>query len=83
MPVQINENMHLNKESSLKPHHQMSLELLAHLLSCSRNQLNQRMKNIKQERTQIFNELSLHNSCVKELIDRTDSCITTEKIWRS
>ena len=73
----------LNKKSSLKPHHQMSLELLAHLLSCSRNQLNQRMKNIKQERTQIFNELSLHSSCVKELIDRPDSCLSTEKIWRS
>ena len=73
----------LNKESSLKPHHQMSMELLAQLLSCSRNQLNQRMKNIKQERTQIFNELSLHSSCVKELVDHSDSCLSTEKIWRS
>ncbi|OTG71167.1 hypothetical protein B9T38_10220 [Acinetobacter sp. ANC 4218] len=73
----------LNKQSSLKPHHQMSLELLAQLLSCSRNQLNQRIKNIKQERTQIFNQLSLHSSCVKELIDRPASCLSTEKIWRS
>ncbi|QGM26560.1 hypothetical protein [Acinetobacter towneri] len=73
----------LNKKTSFKPHHQMSLELLAQLLSCSRNQLNQRIKNIKQQRTQIINELSLHSSCVKELIDRPDSCITTEKIWRS
>ena len=73
----------LNKKSSLKPHHQMSLELLAQLLSCSRNQLNQRIKNTNQQRTHIFNELSLHSSCVKELIDRPDSCLSTEKIWRS
>ena len=73
----------LNKESSLKPHHQMSLELLAQLLSCSRNQLNQRTKNIKQQRTHIFNELSLNSRCVKELVDHSDSCISTEKIWRS
>ena len=73
----------LNKESSLKPHHQMSLELLAHLLSCSRNQLNQRMKKIKQERTQIFNELSLHSRCVKDLLDHSNSDLSAEKIWRS
>lgn len=75
--------LNLNKQSSFKPHHQMSLELLAQLLSCSRNQLNQRMKNIKQERTQIFNELSLNSKCVKELIDHSNSSISTEKIWRS
>lgn len=73
----------LNKKTSFKPHHQMSLELLAQLLSCSRNQLNQRIKNIKQERTQIFTELSQHSRCAKELIDCFDSCITAEKIWRS
>lgn len=73
----------LNKKTSFKPHHQMSLELLAQLLSCSRNQLNQRIKNIKQERTQIFTELSQHSRCAKELIDCSDSCITAEKIWRS
>lgn len=71
----------LNKESSLKPHHQMSLELLAQLLSCSRNQLNQRIKNIKQQRTHIFNELSRNSRCVKELVDHSDSCLSTEKIW--
>ena len=73
----------LNKKSSLKPHHQMSLELLAQLLSCSRNQLNQRIKNTNQQRTHIFNELSLHSRCVKELVDHSDSCLSTEKIWRS
>ncbi|RKG52161.1 hypothetical protein D7V64_10775 [Acinetobacter cumulans] len=73
----------LNKETSFKHHHQMSLELLAQLLSCSRNQLNQRIKNINQQRTQIFNELSQHSRCTKELIDHPNSCITTEKIWRS
>lgn len=73
----------LNKESSLKPHHQMSLELLAHLLSCSRNQLNQRMEKIKQERTQIFNELSLHSRYVKDLLDHSNSDLSAEKIWRS
>lgn len=73
----------LNKKSSLKPHHQMSLELLAQLLSCSRNQLNQRIKNINQKRTQVFNELSLHSKCVKELVDHSHSNISTEKIWRS
>ena len=73
----------LNKKSSLKPHHQMSLELLAQLLSCSRNQLNQRMKKIKQERTQIFNELSLHSRCVKDLLDHSNSDLSAEKIWRS
>ena len=73
----------LNKQSSLKPHHQMSLELLAQLLACSRNQLNQRIKNINQQRTHIFNELSLNSRCVKELIDHSDSCLSTERIWRS
>jgi len=73
----------INKESSLKPHHQMSLELLAQLLSCSRNQLNQRIKNINQQRTHIINELSLNSRCVKELVDHSDSCLSTEKIWRS
>lgn len=73
----------LNKKSSLKPHHQMSLELLAQLLSCSRNQLNQRIKNINQQRTQIINELSLHSRCVQELVDHSNSSISTEKIWRS
>lgn len=61
----------------------MSLELLAQLLSCSRNQLNQRMKKIKQERTQIFNELSLHSRCVKDLLDHSNSDLSAEKIWRS
>lgn len=73
----------LNKKSSLKPHHQMSMELLAQLLSCSRNQLNQRIKNIKRERTQVFDELSLNSKCVKELVDHSNSSISTEKIWRS
>lgn len=73
----------LNKKSSLKPHYQMSLELLAQLLSCSRNQLNQRIKNTNQLRTHIFNELSLHSRCVKELANQSDSCLSTEKIWRS
>lgn len=73
----------LNKKSSLKAHHQMSLELLAQLLSCSRNQLNQRIKNINQQRTQVFNELSQHSRSVKELIDHPNSFVTTEKIWRS
>lgn len=73
----------LNKKSSNKPHHQMSLELLAQLLSCSRNQLNQRIKNINQQSTQVFNELSQHSRSVKELIDHPDSFVTTEKIWRS
>ena len=31
----------------------------------------------------IFNELSLNSRCVKELVDHSDSCISTEKIWRS
>lgn len=73
----------LNKKSSLKAHHQMSLELLAQLLSCSRNQLNQCIKNITQQRTQIFNELSLNSKYVKELVDHSNSSISTEKIWRS
>ena len=73
----------LNKKSSLKPHHQMSLELLAQLLSCSRNQLNQRIKNTNQQRTHIFNELSLHSRCVKDLLDHSNSDLSAEKIWRS
>ncbi|WP_273777994.1 hypothetical protein [Acinetobacter sp. GSS19] len=73
----------LNKESSLKPHHRMSLELLAQLLSCSRNQLNQRIKNTNQQRTNTFNELSLHSRCVKELLDHSNSSVSAEKIWRS
>ena len=68
----------LNKESSLKPHHQMSLELLAQLLACSRNQLNQRIKNINQQRTHIL--MNYHSTAdVKELIDHSDSCLSTEK----
>lgn len=73
----------LNKESSLKPHHRMSLELLAQLLSCSRNQLNQRIKNTNQQRTNTFNELSLHSRCVKELLDHSNSSLSAEKIWKS
>lgn len=73
----------LNKENSFKPHRTMSLDLLAQLLSCSRNQLNQRIKNIKQQRTQIFNELSLHSRSVKDLLDHSNSDLSAEKIWRS
>ncbi|ESK38715.1 hypothetical protein P256_01534 [Acinetobacter nectaris CIP 110549] len=73
----------LNKEKSQKPHSQMSLELLAQLLQCSRNQLNQRIKKINQQRTHVLNELSLNSSCVKELIDHPNTSLNTEKIWRS
>lgn len=73
----------LNKESSLKPHHQMSMELFAQLISCSRNQLNQRIRNVNRQHTQIMDELSLNSRCVKELIDHSNSSISTEKIWRS
>lgn len=72
----------LNKESSQKPHSQMSLELLAQLLQCSRNQLNQRIKKINQQRTHVLNELSLNSRCVKELMNHPNISLNTEKIWK-
>lgn len=73
----------LNKEKSFKPHRTMSLELLANLLSCTRNQLNHRNKVIHQKRQKALDQLEQTSEVVKQLLNNPDFVLTPDQLWEA
>ena len=72
----------LNKKYSNKPHSEISLEQLATLLSCSRNQLNYRNKNIYRERQNVLDQLEKSEAIVYQLLNNTDFTLTLDQFWK-
>ncbi|WP_180174373.1 hypothetical protein [Acinetobacter sp. YH01022] len=73
----------LNKENSFKPHCSMSLDLLAQLLSCTRNQLNHRNNIIKQQRRNVLNQLEQTSGIVQQLLNNADFVLSPDQLWKS
>ena len=73
----------LNKENSFKPHRTMSLDLLAKLLSFTRNQLNYRNKVINRQRQKIFDQLQQTSGIVQQLLNNVDFVLTPDQLWKA
>ncbi|MHA3056597.1 hypothetical protein ACX1NT_01545 [Acinetobacter sp. ANC 5584] len=72
----------LNKENSYKPHATMSLELLAKLLSQTRNQLNYRNKAIAKERQYVLDELEKNSEIVQQLLNNPNFILSPDQLWK-
>lgn len=75
--------LNLNKENSYKPHRKMSLELLAKLLSYTRNQLNHRNKNINAQRADILDQLAQTSEIAQQLLNNSEFTLSPDRLWRS
>lgn len=75
--------LNLNKENSYKPHRQMSLELLAKLLSCTRNQLNHRNKIINSQRATVLDHLAQTSEMAQQLLNNSEFILSPDQLWRS
>ena len=73
----------LNKENSFKPHCTMSLDLLAELLSCTRNQLNYRNKIINWKRQNVLDQLEQTSEVVQQLLNNVDFVLTPDQLWKA
>lgn len=73
----------LNKENSFKPHRTMSLDLLAKLLSYTRNQLNYRNKVINRKRQSVLDQLEQTSAIVKQLVNNVDFVLTPDQLWKA
>lgn len=73
----------LNKENSFKPHRTMSLDLLAYLLSYTRNQLNYRNKVINQKRQNVLDQLQQTSEVVQQLLNNVDFVLTPDQLWKA
>lgn len=73
----------LNKENSFKPHRTMSLDLLADLLSCTRNQLNHRNKVIHQKRQKALDRLEQTSEVIQQLLNNPDFVLTPDQLWKA
>ena len=73
----------LNKENSFKPHRTMSLDLLAKLLSFTRNQLNYRNKVINRKRQKTFDQLQQTSGIVQQLLNNVDFVLTPDQLWKA
>ncbi|MDQ9011924.1 hypothetical protein RFI36_19615 [Acinetobacter gerneri] len=73
----------LNKESSFKPHCTMSLDLLAKLLSYTRNQLNYRNKVINLKRQNVLDQLQQTSGIVQQLLNNVDFVLTPDQLWKA
>ncbi|EKF47435.1 hypothetical protein MSC39_09120 [Acinetobacter nosocomialis] len=73
----------LNKESSFKPHCTMSLDLLAKLLSYTRNQLNYRNKVINLKRQNVLDQLQQTSEIVQQLLNNVDFVLTPDQLWKA
>ena len=73
----------LNKQNSFKPHRTMSLDLLAKLLSFTRNQLNYRNKVINRQRQKIFDQLQQTSGIVQQLLNNVDFVLTPDQLWKA
>lgn len=72
----------LNKKNSFKPHCTMSLDLLAKLLSCTRNQLNYRNKVINRKRQNVLDQLQQTSGIVRQLLNNTDFVLSPDQLWK-
>ncbi|MDQ1209350.1 hypothetical protein QE380_002273 [Acinetobacter baylyi] len=72
----------LNKEKSFKPHSSMSLDLLAKLVSYTRNQLNYRNRVIFQERQNVLNQLEQTSQIAQQLLNDSGLVLSTELLWK-
>lgn len=73
----------LNKENSFKPHRTMSLDLLAKLLSYTRNQLNYRNKVINRKRQNVLDQLERTSEVVQQLLNNVDFVLTPDQLWKA
>ena len=73
----------LNKENSFKPHRTMSLDLLAKLLSYTRNQLNYRNKVINRKRQNVLDQLQQTSGIVQQLLNNVDFVLTPDQLWKA
>ncbi len=73
----------LNKENSLKPHCTMSLDLLAKLLSYTRNQLNYRNKTINRKRQNVLDQLQQTSGIVHQLLNNSDLVLSPDQLWKA
>lgn len=73
----------LNKQYSHKPHRQLSLDLFAMLLSTNRNKLNNRIKIIKQQRRNVFDQLEQNSEIVQQLLNNSDFILSPDQLWKS
>ena len=72
----------LNKEKSFKPHSSMSLDLLAKLVSYTRNQLNYRNRVIFQERQNVLNQLEQTSQIAQQLLNDPELSLSTDLLWK-
>lgn len=75
--------LNLNKTYFDKAHAKISLDLLAKLLSFTRNKLNYRNRIILEQRKSVFDELEQSSDIVKNLLNRTDFTLSPDQVWRS
>ncbi|GAA5012372.1 hypothetical protein GCM10023206_21150 [Acinetobacter puyangensis] len=75
--------LNLNKTYFDKAHAKISLDLLAKLLSFTRNKLNYRNKIILEQRKSVFDELEQSCDIVKNLLNRSDFTLSPDQVWRS
>ncbi|MFK8934597.1 hypothetical protein ACJBLB_09515 [Acinetobacter junii] len=73
----------LNKKNSFKPHCTMSLDLLAELLSCTRNQLNYRNKITNRKRQNVLDQLQQTSGIVQQLLNNVDFVLTPDQLWKA
>lgn len=75
--------LHLNKQYSYKPHYQISLEVLAKLLSYTRQQLVYRNKIIKRQRQDVLDQLEQTSGIVQQLLINPDFVLSPDQLWKA
>jgi len=73
----------LNKENSFKPHCTISLDLLAKMLSYTRNQLNYRNNVINLKRQSVLDQLQQTSEVVQQLLNNVDFVLTPDQLWKA
>jgi hypothetical protein len=61
----------------------MSLDLLAKLLSYTRNQLNYRNKVINRKRQNVLDQLQQTSGIVQQLLNNVDFVLTPDQLWKA
>lgn len=75
--------LEINKIFCNKPRPQISLEVLANFLNCSRNQLNFRQKSIKAKRHEVIDKLEQESRVVRRLVNEKNYELSAQDIWGS
>lgn len=61
----------------------MSLDLLAKLLSYTRNQLNYRNKTINRKRQNVLDQLQQTSGIVHQLLNNSDFVLSPDQLWKA